>query len=214
MEKLDSDEIVATSPEVLREHALRRVKKRRDFHAHASGLIYVAFGRSEHVRGEGAAASWATGVPASIRRRRLLEPVTSRERFLDARNGVTDNRISPTAMPTPWVRALVAGVECQSVRPVEGVVEGVTHAADPLTGTTWSGLSSAIAQLSRGPFCPLPRERRLPHMLPLDSGFAEAVWRGRDAPEVGLPQRRGHETECRATMSHWQDLPGGLVRLR
>lgn len=41
MEKLDSDEIVGTSPEVLREQALRRLKKRRDFHAHA--FVYLAF---------------------------------------------------------------------------------------------------------------------------------------------------------------------------
>ncbi|MGZ4481371.1 MAG: 2TM domain-containing protein [Gaiellales bacterium] len=33
-ETMSSDEVVADSPEVLREQALRRVKKRRDFHAH------------------------------------------------------------------------------------------------------------------------------------------------------------------------------------
>jgi hypothetical protein len=35
------DEIVATSPEVLREQALRQVKKRRDFHAHVFAFLAV-----------------------------------------------------------------------------------------------------------------------------------------------------------------------------
>jgi hypothetical protein len=35
------DEVVDTSPEGLREQALRRVKKRRDFHAHAFAYLVV-----------------------------------------------------------------------------------------------------------------------------------------------------------------------------
>ena len=38
--KIDPDEIVGSSPEVVREQAIRRLKKRRDFHAHL--FVYVA----------------------------------------------------------------------------------------------------------------------------------------------------------------------------
>jgi hypothetical protein len=37
--KIDPDEIVGSSPEVVREQAVRRLKKRRDFHAHL--FVYV-----------------------------------------------------------------------------------------------------------------------------------------------------------------------------
>lgn len=35
------DEVLATDPEVLRDQALRRLKKRRDFHAHAFAYVVV-----------------------------------------------------------------------------------------------------------------------------------------------------------------------------
>jgi len=35
------DDVVASSPEVLREQALRRLKKRRDFHAHVFAYLAV-----------------------------------------------------------------------------------------------------------------------------------------------------------------------------
>jgi 2TM domain-containing protein len=40
MADTETNEVVGTSPEVLREQALRRVRKRRDFHAHL--FVYVA----------------------------------------------------------------------------------------------------------------------------------------------------------------------------
>jgi fatty acid desaturase len=36
-----SDEVVGESPEQLREQALRQIKKRRDFHAHAFAYVVV-----------------------------------------------------------------------------------------------------------------------------------------------------------------------------
>ena len=35
------DEVLATTPEALREQALRRVKKRRDFHTHAFAYVMI-----------------------------------------------------------------------------------------------------------------------------------------------------------------------------